>query len=137
MDENNIIVCEKCYEENESSRTTCKYCGAKLYKNDVSNKEYKNSKDLEVNEEEQSEDTWIENTTIKNKIANKFKIVANILKFIGYGGAFIFTIIYMSADEIGFAILGAIVIVIATWFSCLFWEAISEVLQLLEDIKNK
>lgn len=33
MENNGIIICEKCYEENESTRTTCKACGAKLYKN--------------------------------------------------------------------------------------------------------
>lgn len=31
--ENNVIICENCYEENEGTRKTCKNCGAKLYKN--------------------------------------------------------------------------------------------------------
>lgn len=30
MEENNIIICENCYEENEATRTICKNCGAKL-----------------------------------------------------------------------------------------------------------
>ena len=42
---NNIIICEKCYEENEATRTTCKSCGAKLYKNNTT----RNSKNEEKN----------------------------------------------------------------------------------------
>ena len=42
---NNIIICEKCYEENEANRTTCKSCGAKLYKNNTT----RNSKNEEKN----------------------------------------------------------------------------------------
>lgn len=29
----NVIICENCYEENEPTRKTCKNCGANLYKN--------------------------------------------------------------------------------------------------------
>lgn len=78
----------------------------------------------------------------KNKIAGKFKLVATILKIIGYGGAILaaLVIILRSEMEANGIILGIIVALIAsliTWFSCLTWEAIAEIIQLLEDIKNK
>ena len=34
----NVIICENCYEENEATRTTCKNCGAKLYKRGIEGK---------------------------------------------------------------------------------------------------
>lgn len=81
--------------------------------------------------------SYIEDNTIKNKIANKFKLVVNILKFLGYSGAILFVVISMIEGEGGYGILIGIGIAIATWFGCLFWEAVAEILQLLEDIKNK
>lgn len=79
---------------------------------------------------------------IKNKIANKFKLVVTLLKFLGYGGAIISALIIILASEMELAgivvgLLVALVVSLITWFSCLSWEAIAEVLQLLEDIKNK
>ena len=73
----------------------------------------------------------------KNKIASKFKIVANILRFFGYGMAILWAILHIADYEAGFGIFVGIAIAIITWLSCLFWEAIAEALQLLEDIKNK
>lgn len=35
MKDNEIIICENCYEENEITRTTCKNCGDKLYKENL------------------------------------------------------------------------------------------------------
>ena len=35
MNDNEIIICANCYEENENTRTTCKKCGAKLYNNNA------------------------------------------------------------------------------------------------------
>lgn len=54
--ENNIIVCENCYEENEATRKTCKNCGAKLYKN-------RNMKSEPITENDTNEenDDYIEN----------------------------------------------------------------------------
>lgn len=78
----------------------------------------------------------------KNKIAGKFKLVATILKVLGYGGAILSAIAIMLVSEmklegilagIGVALLVSLI----TWFSCLTWEAIAEIIQLLEDIKNK
>lgn len=37
MEENNVIICENCYEENEITRDTCKNCGEKLYKDNITN----------------------------------------------------------------------------------------------------
>lgn len=39
MNENNIIICENCYEENEETRTNCRNCGAKLYNNNKEKEE--------------------------------------------------------------------------------------------------
>ena len=49
MENKELIICEKCYEENEITRNTCKYCGAKLYKND--NNKSSNSKNKIEDEE--------------------------------------------------------------------------------------
>ena len=72
--DNNIIICEKCYEENEATRTICKICGAKLYKNNV----IENNK----NEEEKNynyKDNYQTNTSnTDNKIAKALRIVAII-----------------------------------------------------------
>lgn len=58
MEENNVIICENCYEENEITRDTCKNCGEKLYKNNIE----KNVK---------------ENTKINKKNVNKVKETRN------------------------------------------------------------
>lgn len=118
-----LIKCKKCGTDNVITRSNCKKCGTILEKENIN--QYNNS-DNKVN------------TTVKtNKVASKFSLVVNIMKFLGYGATIIGFIALFSNEEIGFAFLCLICGGIATWLSTLFFEAISEGLQLLEDIKNK
>lgn len=129
----NVIICENCYEENEASRNTCKNCGSKLYKNNSS----KNEEQINNNYNEEYQQKQYSEKSYTNKVASKFSLVVNIMKFLGYGATIIGFIALFSNEEIGFAFLCLICGGIATWLSTLFFEAISEGLQLLEDIKNK
>ena len=118
-----LIKCKKCGTDNVITRSNCKNCGAILEKeniNQVSNVENK------------------VNTIVRtNKIASKFSLVVNIMKFLGYVATIISFIALFSIEEQGFAFLCLICGVIVTWLSTLFFEAIAEGLQLLEDIKER
>ena len=132
MENKELIICEKCYEENEITRNTCKYCGAKLYKND--NNKSSNSKNKIKDEETINYD---DENEITNKVASKFSLLVGIMKFIGYSASFISFIALLSSEETGFAFLCLIGGAIFTWLSTLFFEAVAEGLQLLQDIKDK
>lgn len=120
-----LIKCKKCGTDNVITRSNCKNCGAILEKENI-NQHSNSNIDNKVN------------TIVKtNKVASKFSLVVNIMKFLGYGATIIGFIALFSNEEIGFAFLCLICGGIATWLSTLFFEAISEGLQLLEDIKNK
>lgn len=140
MEESNIIICEKCYEENESTRNTCKKCGAKLYKNNAENNAKDGStkkKSIPKKDNDVKEVEYIDSSNSSNTVAEKFILVVMITKFIGYIGAVILAIVFIGNGEPGLGILAGIVIAIATWFSTLLFEAIAEGLNLLQDIKNK
>lgn len=145
MEENNIIICENCYSENASTRTTCKECGAKLYKNDIenfNNEKFNNEnpnkkREVAQNTKKKEEIQYTDSSNSSNTVANKFTLVVTIIKVIGYLGAFITAIMIMSIGQVGIGFLSGIVIAIITWFSTLIFEAIAEALNLLQDIKNK
>ena len=84
-------------------------------------------------------DEWIKNieNEITNKVASKFSLLVGIMKFIGYSASFISFIALLSSEETGFAFLCLIGGAIFTWLSTLFFEAVAEGLQLLQDIKDK
>lgn len=138
MEENNIIICENCYEENESTRATCRNCGARLYKNGIkeNNKDTFDGVQKEVRSN-QKEIDYVDSSNSSNTVAKKFILVVTIMKFIGYLGAVIVAIVFMSMDEVGIGILSGIITTIITWLSTLIFEAIAEALNLLQDIKNK
>ena len=130
----------------EITKNTCKVCGkgirqeeVKIYKGFCKNC-YNERFDVEPQKQEYYRNTtspkqeYYRNT---NKIAAKFTLVSNILKCLGYGGAVLLTLILLEEGETLQALLAGGVSAIATWFACLTWEAISEIIQLLEDIKNK
>ena len=78
----------------------------------------------------------------RNPIAAKFAGVAATIKTLGYGAAIILPLLIMVSSEMeGEGIVAGLIIglvlAVITWLSCLTWEAVSEALQLLEDIKNK
>lgn len=93
MEENNIIICEKCYEENEGTRSTCKKCGAKLYKNVVEKgtKEYSDTKKTTTKKDETivKENAYKDSSNSSNRVADKFVSVVIVSKFLGYLAAII------------------------------------------------
>ncbi len=74
MEKNDIIICENCYEENESSRTTCKNCGAKLYKRKI----------IKDNENDEQEEIYEEKNASFFNITKGNNNVATVVKIIGW-----------------------------------------------------
>ncbi len=74
-----------------------------------------------------------------NIVAQKFAMVVSVTKIIGYILAFIFGLVMLdvSGDNFFIAILSGGIFALFVWFSTLLYEAIAEVLNLLQDIKNK
>lgn len=64
MEVNNIVVCGECYEENEVTRKTCEFCGAKLYNNLKESKDGKQIFESKVTKQENKKET-IRNTKIQ------------------------------------------------------------------------
>ena len=125
---NNVIICENCYEENESSRNTCKNCGSKLYKNNSSkNEEQKNN----YNERYNANVSYTEN----NKMAMILRVVADAEIVCG----FIVGAILGDTFEIGYDYNWGLCIgiVVAGFISGIFILGFAEVIQLLQDIKSK
>ena len=118
-----LIKCKKCGTDNVITRSNCKNCGAILEKKNI-------NQDRNVENE-------VSAIVRTNKVASKFSLVVNIMKFLGYFATIIGFFALFSIEEQGFAFLCLICGVIVTWLSTLFFEAIAEGLQLLEDIKNK
>lgn len=127
MNENNIIICENCYEENEKTRTTCKKCGVKLYRQE----ELKNESIREEStENEDIRDKMMGHFTNTNKVALAIKVIAIVGAVIGViYGCSLFDSAY--TEEIG------IIYIIVSIISAVFIYALGEIIQLLEDIKNK
>ena len=124
IEDNNIIICENCYTENERTRKTCKNCGAKLYKNNVERQE----RTIKDEEEEVFEEE--SNYSGRNKVAVIIKVIAIITAIAGviYG----FTLFDSSYIE-----YIAIAYILASIIVGIFTYSVGEIVQLLEDIKNK
>ena len=123
MKNNNVIICEKCYEENEGSRTTCKNCNSPLYNNE------KGTIFQKIYNEE-----YTQNQTIPQKMNNKTNKVANIIQIVAIITGFIGTFYgFTMIEDSDFAIP----IIIASIVSAIFVYGFGEIIQLLEDIKNK
>ena len=144
---NNIIICEKCYEENEATRTTCKSCGAKLYKNNTNhlitlytfkNNTTRNSKNEEKNYNyKENYNTNMDSTEI-NKMAKMLRVIAVIEIICG------FIVGVALGDTFGVGYYGydfnwglCIGIIVASFISGIFVLGFAEVIQLLQDIKDK
>lgn len=120
MEDKNIIFCEKCYKANEPNRTICINCGATLKRDNIN---YQNKK--------------INTQSITNSVSHKFSLLVGIMQIIGYLASFIAFVTFLTLEETGFAFLSLICGTIVTWLSTLFFEAVAEGLQLLQDIKDK
>lgn len=136
MEENNIIICENCYEENDSNRATCKNCGATLYDN-IKNKSKTSSKN-EKNQEKfnnQNENNIEYVETYSNSVAKSFK---NWSKGVLIVGAIIMVImiIVAIADGTGLLFIGAILEFGVFIGMSLFLSAIAEIIQKLQNIED-
>lgn len=126
MEENNIIICEKCYEENEATRSTCKNCGAKLYKGNIEkgtskNKEHKREMEKNVLEDEEYYTT--------NNVASIIKGLAVSIAVIGIIASIILGI---SMENFFIALLGSIISIL----SVLLLYAVGEVIEILHDSRT-
>lgn len=119
----NVIICENCYEENEATRTTCKNCGAKLYRGGLEGK-------VQSRATEQNNDYSGNYYRKGNKVALIIKVISVIASIIGIIASL--TLFGSSYTE-DLAIIYLIVSIVGGIFS----YALGEIIQLLEDIKNK
>lgn len=133
MEENNIIICEKCYEENEATRSTCKNSGAKLYKGNIEkgtskNKEHKREMEKNVLEDEVNvlEDEEYYTT---NNVASIIKGLAVSIAVIGIIASIILGI---SMENFFIALLGSIISIL----SVLLLYAVGEVIEILHDSRT-
>lgn len=140
MENKELIICEKCYEENEITRNTCKYCGAKLYRND--NNKSSNSKNNIEDEEDINYDDENRNFNMtqneNNKMAMMLRVIAVIEIICGFilGG--------ILGDTFGVGYYGyefnwglCIGIIVAGFINGIFILGFAEVIQLMQDIKLK
>lgn len=127
-----IIKCQNCGNDVSDKARQCPHCQAII--NDANRIENVLNN---VRVRTETSNTTNNNKRIYNKVATKFNFVVWIIKFLGYLGGIITWIVFANLDNgvMGFVI--CVLICIVTWFSTLLFEAISEGLQLLEDIKNK
>lgn len=126
-----IIKCQNCGNDVSDKARQCPHCKATI--NDTNGIE-----NIINNVRLRTETSDATNNKRKyNKVATKFNFVVWIMKFLGYLSGIITWIALANLDNglMGFVI--CVVICVVTWFSTLLFEAISEGLQLLEDIKNK
>lgn len=126
-----LIKCQNCGNDVSDKARQCPHCQAII--NDTNGIE-----NILNNVRIRTETSNATNNKRKyNKVATKFNFVVWIIKFLGYLGGIITWIVLANLENglAGFVI--CVVICIATWLSTLLFEAISEGLQLLEDIKNK
>ena len=124
--EDNIIICEKCYEENEATRKTCKNCGAQLYKN-------RNSKTGKITEDTVSKenDDYTENNSYvkQNKVALVIKVIAVV-------GAIVGIIVSCRMFEASYTEDMAIIGIIASIIGGIFSYALGEIIQKLQNIED-
>lgn len=126
MDENNIIICENCYEENEKTRTTCKKCGVKLYRQE----ELKNESIREERtENEDIRDKMMEHFTNTNKVALTIKVIAIVGVVLGIiYGCTLFDSAY--TEDLG------VIYIVVSIISAVFVYALGEIIQKLQNIED-
>ncbi len=131
MEEDNVIICEICYEENEPTRVTCKNCGAKLYKNNIEEGDkqtIKKNSNVKVKNYNTYSDKF-EGNHSSNNTAVAVKVIARLEIIFG----FILGIILRDTFGIGVCISTIIVSIVIGVFILGF----GEIIQLLQDIKDK
>lgn len=143
----NCRVCDKEIDESEAKVQSgcCKTCFEKVKKLHAENEKKKKEvlEIIDIYEEKTSEKLENKDNTEEyknnkpNKVASKFNALVVIIKICGYLLAIVMLIIGAQEENIVTGIVAGLIIAIFTFFSTIFYEAIAEILNLLEDIKNK
>ena len=118
----NVIICENCYEENEATRTTCKNCGAKLYRGGLGGK-------VQSRATEQKNDYSGNYYKKDNTVALAIKIISIVASVIGVIASL--TLFGSSYTE-DLAIIYLIVSIVGGIFS----YALGEIIQKLQNIED-
>lgn len=117
------------------NENACKKCGT--IENVYFEGMCKKCHDEEMGYTKPEEQDYINSSNSKNVVAEKFLLMSNIIHVIGYITAIIIGVIIMKEVNVLTGILTGIMIATFTWFSTLIFEAIAEVINLLQDIKNR
>ena len=73
-----------------------------------------------------------------NEVADKFTLVGTIIKILGYLSAIIIGIATIAqGGEFWIGVVSIIIIAIGVFISSLFYDGIAEIINLLQDIKDK
>ena len=124
FDKDKLIICNNCKAINRGERF-CHNCGNDLLENKVQ----------DDNEEKTIEYTNSSNSS--NVVAQKFTLIVVINKIIGYICSIVIAIILIIAVNFWIGLVFGLLIAVMTWLSTLLLEAIAEIINLLQDIKNK
>lgn len=124
FDKDKLIICNNCKAINRGERF-CHNCGNDLLENKAQNN----------NEEKTIEYTNSSNSS--NVVAQKFTLIVVINKIIGYICSIVIAIILIIAVNFWIGLVFGLLIAVMTWLSTLLFEAIAEIINLLQDIKNK
>lgn len=124
FDKDKLIICNNCKAINRGERF-CHNCGNDLLENKTQNN----------NEEKTIEYTDSSNSS--NVVAQKFTMIVITTKVIGYILSIIVAIILMRVVKFWLGLIVGLLIADVTWLSTLLFEAIAEIINLLQDIKNK
>lgn len=124
FDKDKLIICNNCKAINRGERF-CHNCGNDLLENKAQNN----------NEEKNIEYTDSSNSS--NVVAQKFTMIVITTKVIGYIFSIIVAVILMNTIKFWVGLVVGLLIADITWLSTLLFEAIAEIINLLQDIKNK
>lgn len=126
-----IVKCKNCGKDVSDKARECPHCQAIVNDtNELENVLY-NFKEKRKNENN------VNTRKIYNKVATKFNVVVYIIRFLGYFSGFISLIILAQNNSFSLGLVVCVITCIVTWLSTLFFVAIAEGLQLLQDIKEK
>lgn len=126
-----IVKCKNCGKDVSDKARECPHCQAVVNDtNELENVLY-NFKEKRKNENN------VNTRKIYNKVATKFNIVVYIIRIIGYFSGFVSLIILAQNNSFLLGLVVCVITCIVTWLSTLFFVAIAEGLQLLQDIKEK
>ena len=126
-----IVKCKNCGKDVSDKARECPHCQAIVNDtNELENVLY-NFKEKRKNENN------VNTRKIYNKVATKFNIVVYIIRIIGYFSGFVSLIILAQNNSFLLGLVVCASTCIVTWLSTLFFVAIAEGLQLLQDIKEK